>query len=288
MIIDASRSSEPAIPAAFFDPETLRARADAEGAAYRAAQPFPHAVLDGFAEDEHLDQVLAEFPPMPEATRGVLEERKHAVADETRFGPFTRHYVAQFNSSVVLDFLESLTGISGLIPDPHYLGGGLHQTAAGGYLKVHADFNRHKRLRLERRLNLILYLNRGWDEDYGGHLELWNRDMTSCEQRIAPEFNRCVIFTTTDTSYHGHPDPLRCPPGVTRKSIALYYYTGGQGAEEVDSGTHTTLFRARPGEVLRRPPAYTGKLLARKVLPPFVFDLARAVQAKRGRGGRRG
>ena len=104
---------------------------------------------------------------------------------------------------VFLEFLESLTGIDGLIPDPYYEGGGLHPIVPGGFLKVHADFNWHKDLKLDRRLNVIVYLNRNWKEEYGGHLELWNREMTRCERRVLPIFNRCVIFSTTDFSYHG-------------------------------------------------------------------------------------
>jgi Rps23 Pro-64 3,4-dihydroxylase Tpa1-like proline 4-hydroxylase len=93
---------------------------------------------------------------------------------------------------------------------------------------VHADFNRHEKLNLDRRLNLLLYLNRDWKEEYGGHLQLWTRDMGRCVVKVLPVFNRCVVFSTTDFSYHGHPDPLTCPPGRTRKSIAMYYYTNGR------------------------------------------------------------
>ena len=162
-------------------------------------------------------------------------------------GDQTRLLLYQLNGSVFLQFLEQLTGIDGLIPDPYFGGGGLHQIERGGYLKVHADFNWHPKLRLDRRLNLLLYLNKDWKEAYGGHLELWSRNMTRCVQRILPIFNRCVIFSTTDTSYHGHPDPLRCPPSITRKSLALYYYTNGRPEQE-QSAPHDTLFQERPGE----------------------------------------
>jgi Rps23 Pro-64 3,4-dihydroxylase Tpa1-like proline 4-hydroxylase len=149
--------------------------------------------------------------------------------------------------SVFIDFLETLTGITGLLPDPHLWGGGLHQIQRGGFLKVHADFNRHERLDLDRRLNLLVYLNKDWKEEYGGQLELWSRDMKRCEERVLPVFNRCVVFSTTDTSYHGHPDELTCPEGWTRKSMALYYYTTGRSAEET-SQSHSTLYQERPGE----------------------------------------
>ena len=90
----------------------------------------------------------------------------------------------QFNSETMVDFLEQLTGISGLIPDPHFWGGGLHQIERGGHLKVHSDFNWHEELLLDRRLNMIVYLNEDWDPEWGGGLELWDRDMTACQERV--------------------------------------------------------------------------------------------------------
>jgi Rps23 Pro-64 3,4-dihydroxylase Tpa1-like proline 4-hydroxylase len=122
--------------------------------------------------------------------------------------------------------------------------GGLHQIERGGFLDVHIDFNVHPKLRLDRRLNMLIYLNHDWPEEYGGHLELWSRDMTSCEKRILPLFNRTVIFSTTDGSFHGHPRPLSCPEGRTRKSVSLYYYTSGRPEEE-RSPAHDTIFSSQ-------------------------------------------
>jgi Rps23 Pro-64 3,4-dihydroxylase Tpa1-like proline 4-hydroxylase len=137
------------------------------------------------------------------------------------------------NSSPVIRFLEQLTGIPGLLPDPHFTGGGLHQVSPGGRLPVHADFNYMPEVGLYRRLNLLIFLNKDWKDEYGGHLELWDAEMHACVTRILPVFNRCVIFATLATSFHGHPEPLACPPGNTRKAIALYYYTRENGEEGV-------------------------------------------------------
>src|SRR5208282_3669906 len=117
-------------------------------------------------------------------------------------------------------------------------------------LGVHADFNKHGEFGLDRRLNLLLYLNKDWREEYGGHLQLWNRDMSRCEAKVAPIFNRVVVFGTTDFTYHGHPDPLQCPDDMTRKSLALYYFSNGRPAEEV-TGEHSTIFRPRDEKDLR-------------------------------------
>ena len=215
---------------------------------YAKAEPFPHAVIDDFLPAEVCEALLADFPT-PAADEWMRQKRHHSLKLSTRsellFGDFTRSVLAQFNGPGGLRFLETLTGIEGLIPDPHFEGGGLHQIERGGYLKVHADFNRLTRLNLDRRLNLILYLNKDWCEEYNGHLELWDRTMSHAVCKIPPILNRCVIFSTTDWAYHGHPDPLACPEGMTRKSMALYYYTAGRPAEE-RSAQHSTLWQERP------------------------------------------
>jgi hypothetical protein len=152
--------------------------------------------------------------------------------------------LAEFNSSAFVDFLQTMTGIEeALIPDPHYRGGGLHQIDPGGYLEVHADFNRHPAFGLDRRVNVLLYLNRDWQLEWGGQLELWDRTMSRAERRIEPVFNRTVVFSITDTAFHGHPEPLRSPPGFPRRSLAFYYYSNGRPAAE-RSEEHSTLFQA--------------------------------------------
>ena len=275
------------IRSSYFDPERLQSLAAQYRSEYRSAQPFPHVVIDDFVSEDDLDLVLDEFlQAQDEAWRQFDNPREKKLAErrETSFGPFTRHLLAaNFNSSVFLEFLESLTGIEGLIPDPYYEGGGLHQIVPGGFLKVHADFNWHKELRLDRRLNVIIYLNREWKEEYGGHLELWDREMAKCERRVLPIFNRCVIFNTTDFSYHGHPEPLTCPEGMTRKSLALYYYSNGRPAEEL-SEAHSTLFQARPGEVMQRDVGEMRRkpeAVVKALLPPIVTD---AIVSRRKRG----
>jgi Rps23 Pro-64 3,4-dihydroxylase Tpa1-like proline 4-hydroxylase len=242
-------------------------------AAYANAKPYPHIVLDDFFDPEIVDGILDEFP-RPDAIRWQRfdneNEVKLASAADTSFGPLTRLFLYHLNSITFLEFLSQVTGVDNLIPDPQFEGGGLHQIVRGGKLGVHADFNKHRAYGLDRRLNLLLYLNKNWREEYGGHLQLWDRDMTRCEARVAPLFNRVMIFSTTDFTYHGHPDPLQCPEGVTRKSLALYYFTNGRPAEEV-TGEHTTVFRARSPEDLRRTNAQRLRKLAHDLVPPIIM-----------------
>lgn len=217
---------------------------------YVGADPFPHAVLDGLFDDALLDEVLADFPS-PEAIRWQQfdspTEKKLGYTHTTRLPERLELFLHRMGSPPVLEFLEALTGIDGLVPDPYFGGAGPHQIEPGGFLKVHADFNWHPKLRLDRRLNLLVYLNRDWEEEYGGHLELWDREMSRCVRRVLPVFNRTVVFSTTDTSFHGHPRPLACPPGRTRKSVSFYYYTNGRPAEE-RSDPHDTIFRELPDD----------------------------------------
>lgn len=229
--------------------ERWQSLAQQHASGYASASPFPHAAFDDFVPAEWCDRLLEEFPDFG-GTNALRYDRKvcrnkTATRGDGQFGLHTREVMRHLTGAAFLQFLETLTGIKGLIPDPYYEGGGLHEIQRGGHLKVHADFNWHKRLCLDRRINLILYLNKDWQEDYGGHLELWDRDMKQCVRKVLPVINRCVIFSTTSWSYHGHPGMLNCPPDRTRKSLALYYYTNGRPEEE-QSEKHGTLWRDVP------------------------------------------
>ncbi len=248
--------------------------------AYRTAEPFPHIVIDNFFDDTGiLDKVLEEFPGKDQInwTRfNDYHEIKLASKREDQLGPFTRHLIYHLNSSFFINFLEELTGIKGLIPDPHLEGGGLHQILRGGKLGIHADFNRHVKLNLDRRLNLIIYLNKDWQEEYGGHIELWDRAMKRWVKKILPIFNRAVIFNTTDFAFHGHPEPLTCPEDRSRKSLALYYYSNGRPEEEL-SGAHSTLYKLRPNERAVR----SVKHVVNKFIPPIVHDFRFLLKSKK-------
>lgn len=226
-------------------PLTLRYDAGELHDRYVTAEPFPHIAIDGLFDDAVLDDVLRDFPGPRDMQwlqfDNPTEKKLGYFHERSRISRTIRDFLNEMNSFEMLLWLESLTGIEGLIPDPYFGGGGLHQIEPGGFLKVHADFNVHPKLKLDRRLNMLIYLNREWKEEFGGHLELWDRDRKGCRERILPLFNRTVVFSTSDTSYHGHPHPLTSPPGVTRKSVSLYYYTAGRPAEE-RSVPHDTIF----------------------------------------------
>lgn len=233
------------------DIEEARQRGHALSETYARATPFPHIVIDGFLPPAILERLIAEFPVAATARerlydRGYRGHHKRQI-DPNECSGYIRSLFAFLNSAPVLQFLEQLSGIGGLIADPYFNGGGLHETGAGGLLGVHTDFRINKTLHLQRRLNLILYLNQDWKPDYGGDLELWDRDMQVCLTRVAPVFNRCVVFNTDEHSNHGHPEPLTPPPGMARRSLALYYYTASKAIyDEIEA--HRTAYKPRPGD----------------------------------------
>lgn len=250
------------------DLDRLDAIANSQATAYAGAAPFPHIVIDDFVEPALLAAVLAEIADEGLGWHAVdtCFEKKFASPTTRHMGPQTRRLINFLNGQEMLGFLETLTGISGLVADWQLAGGGIHALRDGGFLNVHADFNVHRHLKLDRRINLLLYLNRDWQEAWGGNLELWDRDMTACQQRIAPVFNRCVIFNTTDHSYHGNPAPVAAPDGRTRLSLAFYYYSNGRPAGE-RSASHATVFRHRPGEETARDRLRT---FAKQFVPPIL------------------
>lgn len=178
---------------------------------YASAQPFPHVTIDDIFPNSILQKVNSEHPESIVGGNGCIsgstecfqqayENLKSAVDNEERMGTYTRILFSFLKSSIFTKFLQDISGIADLIPDPHFRGSGLHFTSTGGNLNIHADFNKYLRYKLHRRVNMFLYLNDDWPEEYGGHLELWSKDMKSCYQRIKPKFGRFVVFSSTDFS----------------------------------------------------------------------------------------
>ena len=218
---------------------------------YCFAEPFPHIVIDNFLPEALISKIISNFPS--EKLEGdIVFNDGYAGLHKRQVMPadcngFIREVFGFFNSYAVVEFLQSLTTIPSLIPDHYYTGGGFHETSAGGKLGIHADFRINEALHLNRRLNMIIYLNENWKDEYGGHLELWDKKMRGKVHTIAPVYNRCVIFNTDADSFHGHPDPLTCPENVKRKSLALYYYTASTRLYE-DTASHSTMYKARASD----------------------------------------
>jgi Rps23 Pro-64 3,4-dihydroxylase Tpa1-like proline 4-hydroxylase len=237
---------------------------------YLSAKPFSFFAIENFLTDASAREIAACYPSFDNALEqgrsfnSVNERKKVQITDSNLFPPAVAKLNSELSSKAFLDDLSYITGIQNLIADAELVGGGIHVTGPGGRLDVHVDFNYMEERKLHRRLNLLLYLNPKWEENWGGHIQLWDKDIKRCEASFAPALNRCVVFETTDTSYHGV-TPVSPNAPVPRQSFAAYYYTREAPAHWTGE-THSTLFKARPEERFRKYVAMPAEKLRSKVL----------------------
>lgn len=208
---------------------------------YQNNSPYPHIVIDNFLNRVDFHNISKEAYTLcskPSESwrfggRGnskdehTFQQKKRGIGVQSNMSYNMSRLIDVLNGEEFIKYLENLTGKTGLIPDPNLFGGGLHETKSGGYLGIHHDFNVNNSISKEtyyRQINLLLYINAHWEKDWGGSLELWNKDMSGPNQIIDIVPNRCVIFNI-DGAPHGHPTPLKSPSDVSRRSIAMYYYS---------------------------------------------------------------
>lgn len=259
------------------DPDTLSAddqQAEDAGKAlasqYQSGQPYHHICVDNFLPLSVVEKVREEALSVGEKRPENASPQEHLKAS---YNPdtlplYSRAVFYALNSQAFLRFLQEMTGIPHLIPDPYFKGAGIHRTNNGGYLGIHADFNLHKQMYLERRLNVLIYLNPDWKPEYGGAFEVWTNDMKQQVAQFPPFMNRMCCFSTSSNSYHGNPEPVNHPKGDPRLSIALYYYTPTWNEDRV---AHSTLFRPRPGTEDKQTTKAHRRRWARELLPPLVY-----------------
>lgn len=239
---------------------------------YNAAAPFPHIVIDDFLPRPVIDRVLGTFGGEDVVQYNGDTQRLKSQFQPEQMAPGNRALFYAFNSLPFIRLLENITGIQGLIPDPYFMGAGFHEIKTGGHLSIHADFNHHKRMDLERRINVLIYLNDDWEDAHGGQLELWDKGMKACQASVVPLANRCVIFNTTGESFHGNPQAVNHPEGRPRRSIALYYYTSTWKGQKRKKNTS---FQVRPGTTDRPDRKWQAIELARDWMPPVLFRALR-------------
>jgi Rps23 Pro-64 3,4-dihydroxylase Tpa1-like proline 4-hydroxylase len=239
----------------YLNPEKLNGLSQQYADQYQQSIPYPHIYIDDFFDN--LSDVASAFSDLNDIQfyeyNNPLEKKlgydKVSMLPQPIFALLT-----EMNQPEFLQFLEKLTGIEGLIPDPYYRGGGAHQTKRDGKLDIHIDFNIHPKLKLDRRLSVILYLNKDWEQNWNGDFQVWEgykesekHVLVKMHEKIYPLYNRLIVFSTSEKSYHGHPEPLNCPEHITRKSLATYYYTNGRPVEEV-ADKHSTTYVKLPWE----------------------------------------
>lgn len=210
---------------------------------FNSKVPFRYLIIDDFLHQKSANNILEEFPKITQEwtdARGLHTQNKwsHTALHEG----VAKKFYEEINSKFFLSYLSELTNIKGLTKDPDLNGAGYHQTTNNGFLNIHVDFNRiDGNDKLDRRLNLLVYLNKNWVEKNGGYLELWDMEKKERIGNIKPKFNRCVIFETNEISYHGHPVPLDIEDNQSRKSLSVYYYT--KGRDDIPyTKSHNTLY----------------------------------------------
>lgn len=222
---------------------------------YQSGKPYPHIVIKNYFDKNFLSKVLDEFPNLSKISSSKNYNNKNEIKfsnnKKKNFKKNTKILFKFLNSKLFLNFVQKLASINEkLLPDFELNGGGLHEIKRGGVLKIHTDFNKHPYKNIDRRINVLIYLNKQWKKNYGGNLELWNKSMKKCVKKIAPNFNTMVIFSTNDFTNHGHPNPLKCPETISRKSIATYYFSKGRPLKEILKvrKKNTTNFKNRYGD----------------------------------------
>lgn len=231
-----------------YDREQLRQQ-------FNSAQPFRWFTIAPFLNESAASNIERAYPTFEQSRamglefKAVNEQAKVQVTDSAKFPASVKELSEALASPEFLADLEYITGIPKLLADPQLDGGGMHITGPGGRLDVHVDFNFIERTKWHRRLNILVYLNPVWEQSWGGEIELWDSQARHRHHAFAPLLNRCVVFETSEISYHGV-GPVRCPKDVARKSFAAYYYTQ-EAPAGWDGKVHSTIFRARPNERLR-------------------------------------
>lgn len=226
----------------YLDRAKLRPLGLAAREGYAKRPPYPHTVFDAFLGSDIATAIAQAFPG-PEHVgwmRRDYPEQSARLGQLQRTGfegvaPVVRQLLAELSGMAFLDFLGALTGIEGLIADPHFRGAGPSLMLPGGQLALHADFNRDRARHLQRKVTVLYYLGEKWQPAWGGALELWNDDLTSCDASYLPILDRLIVMGHGDRFWHGHPSPLACPEGRYRASISAYYYVAAATSDEADA-----------------------------------------------------
>ena len=221
----------------------------------RIAVPVRNFCIDNFLEESFANSVADAYPTFEDAVKvgrsfsAVNEKGKVQVTDSSTFAEPIAELNRTLASPEFLDLLSYVFEMPNLLADHELVGGGIHQTGSRGHLDVHVDFNYIAERELHRRLNILIYFNKGWKPEYGGNIELWDEDVKVCHQSFSPIFNRCVVFETNEISFHGV-TAVKCPPSMARKSFAAYYYTK-EAPAHWNGQAHSTIFKARPDEIIK-------------------------------------
>lgn len=232
------------------------------------ASPFPHLVDDGWFNPDLLELAREEFSVLHEGewTEWASHYQKiYRSPQRLAFGPATTLYFNLVNAGWFVELLSCVMHVPHLIADAQLFGGGLHESRTGGRFGIHRDFDRHLHNGLQNEMSMMCYLNKDWDPAWGGALELWDGDKKQALRHIQPEFNRIAILCHGPVSYHGHPEPMQLPEGVTRRSLSSYYYSNRPAPGMTETPPQSTQFLIwKTSERMRE--------AARSVAPPILWN----------------
>lgn len=254
------------------------AKVTAQSKIFLSSAPFPHIVFEDLFSPILLELINSEFDRLDWTDWKYIDEPRERILEtlpNTCLGPATQLYFNTIYSGYFLEFLEGVTGIKGLIPDPKLHNGGLHEVPTGGKFALHIDFNRHWITGLDMRATFITYLNKDWDLSYGGAIELWDMKENKCQVEIEPVFGRSILFLQSSKSLHGLPKPIAAPNGRPRHSAIAYYYSNGRPDEEA-AAYHGTIF-AKPITFSRNEKVINS---LKYLTPPFLWDGMRKLAEK--------
>jgi Rps23 Pro-64 3,4-dihydroxylase Tpa1-like proline 4-hydroxylase len=212
---------------------------------FQSNKPIRHLVVDHFLDENFADRISTHFPAVKEMKTHYhgINEKKSEHSDFSKLDIAFSWLHEELSSRHFIEWLTGVTSIKDLETIDDRLGYGLHQGANNSFLDIHIDYNLHPAKKKYRKLNFILFFNRQWEKNWGGHLELWDEKVLHCIQSISPLFNRCVIFECSDISYHGY-SRITVPDDITRKSYYQYYFIPAEN----DVSFHDTIFKSRPEE----------------------------------------
>jgi len=205
--------------------------------------PYPMIVLDNFLPIDYANKFKEECETIPNEHWSDFTRRGSSMKEckKLEVAPIAFDFVNQMHSALGMEWLEKVTGIKDLIPDPHLVGAGYSRTYRGHSLKVHTDFNWNDRLKLHRMLSFIIYLNPDWDESWGGGLRFYDFNNEKVIQDVPCVHNRVIIWRYHKRGFHGYPDPLACPVGISRNTFRLFFYVSDAQHRD-DDRPHRSLY----------------------------------------------
>ena len=219
--------------------------------AYAKGEPFEHIIIPNFLDEKFAEIISSEFPET-DSTWHVYDtpfEQKLLKSNIGESTPNIKKLINYLNSEEFVNIVSRICGIRGLESDPTLNAGGMHCYKNNGFIDIHLDYTIHPITRKERRISFMLYMSKNWKDEYGGNLQLWNKDLTEFKELKTSMYNVGLFFKTSEDSYHGLPDKINCPPHMSRNVIGLYYLTEPR-PETLSNPRYNAEMFPKPGRII--------------------------------------